>query len=83
MGDRLDEMKGNLKEGAGKVTGDEQTEAEGRGEATMAHGKREVKGAADKATGKVEEGIGRLTGDESERARGAGSDVKGDAERAG
>jgi uncharacterized protein YjbJ (UPF0337 family) len=58
-------------------------EAEGRGEATMAHGKREVKGAADQATGKVEQGIGRLTGDESESARGTTDELKGDTQRAG
>jgi uncharacterized protein YjbJ (UPF0337 family) len=83
MGDRLDELKGNIKEGAGKITGDTDMEAEGRGEATMAHGKREVKGAADQATGKVEQGIGRLTGDESESARGTTDELKGDTQRAG
>ena len=30
MGDRLDELKGNVKEGFGKLTGNERLEAEGK-----------------------------------------------------
>ncbi len=83
MGDRMDELKGNLKEGAGKLTGDTEMEAEGRGESTIAHGSREVKGAADQVKGGIEQGMGRLTGDDSSRAQGTAEGFKGDAERAG
>ena len=83
MSDRVDELKGSLKEGAGKVTGNERLEAEGRGEKEIAKGEREVKGAANQVKGKVEQGIGELTGDDQKRAEGAATEVKGDAQRAG
>lgn len=83
MSDRFDELKGNVKEGFGKATGDTEMEAEGRGEKTMAQGKREVKGAANQAKGKIEQGVGRLTGDNSARAEGKADELRGDAERAG
>ena len=83
MGDRIDELKGNLKEGAGKVTGNTDMEAEGRGEKTMAQGKREVKGAANQIKGNIEEGVGRLTGDDSTRAQGKAEEAKGNIERTG
>jgi uncharacterized protein YjbJ (UPF0337 family) len=83
MGDRFDELKGNLKEGAGKVTGNTDMEAEGRGERETAHASREVKGAANQVKGNIEQGIGKLTGDDSTRAQGMADRTKGDAERTG
>ena len=83
MSDRFDELKGNLKEGAGKMTGDTDMQAEGRGEADIAHGKREVKGAANEVKGNIEKGVGNLTGDDSSRAEGLGDKLKGDTQRAG
>ena len=41
MGDRMDEMKGNVKQGVGKVTGDEETRARGVAD--------QMKGKADRA----------------------------------
>ena len=83
MGERADELKGKMKEGMGKVTGDRELEAEGRGEATMAKGARETKGAVKQTVGKVEEGVGELTGDPDTEARGATRRMKGDVDRAG
>src|SRR5947209_3912316 len=60
MGERMDEAKGNIKEGIGKLTGDTETQAEGRTEHDTAKGKREVKGAANEVKGKVEEGLGKV-----------------------
>ena len=37
MGDRIDEMKGSVKQGVGKVTGDKELEAEGHAEHDAAH----------------------------------------------
>lgn len=37
---KLDQIKGNLKEGFGKVTGDKKLETEGLAEKTIAKGKR-------------------------------------------
>jgi uncharacterized protein YjbJ (UPF0337 family) len=83
MGERMDEAKGNIKEGIGKLTGDTETQAEGRTEHDTAKGKREVKGAANKIKGSVEEGLGKVTGDDETRARGMADRAKGDTERAG
>jgi uncharacterized protein YjbJ (UPF0337 family) len=83
MGDRIDETKGNLKEGFGKVTGNRDMQAEGRAEHDTAKAGREVKGAANQVKGKVEEGLGRVTGDDETYARGTADRIKGDTERAG
>ena len=83
MGDRIDETKGNIKEGFGKLTGNEDMQAEGRMEHDAAKGRREVKGATNQVKGKVEEGLGRVTGDDESRARGTADRIKGDTQRAG
>jgi len=83
MGDRIDETKGNVKEGIGKLTGNTEMESEGRDERDTAKAKREVKGAANQVIGSVKEGLGKVTGDDETRARGIADRIKGDAERAG
>ncbi len=83
MGDRMHEMKGNIKEGAGKVTGNKDLEAEGRVEHDSAHAAREAKGMGNQVKGSVEEGIGRMTGDEETRAHGTADRLKGDVQRTG
>lgn len=83
MSERIDETKGNIKEGLGKVTGNKDMQAEGRAESDSAHARREVKGAGKQVKGKVEEGLGNVTGDDETRARGTADRLKGDVERAG
>ena len=83
MGERIDEMKGNVKEGVGKLTGDRDMQAEGRAERDTAKAKREVKGTANQLKGSIEEGVGKVTGDDETRARGMADRMKGDADRAG
>ena len=83
MGDRIDEMKGSVKQGVGKVSGDKELEAEGQAERDAAHVTREAKGVGNQIKGSVEEGVGKLTGDAETRARGAADRLKGDAQRAG
>jgi uncharacterized protein YjbJ (UPF0337 family) len=83
MSERMDEVKGNLKQGIGKITGDTELEAEGKTEHDTAKASREIKGAANQIKGSVEEGVGKLTGDEETRARGMADRLKGDSERAG
>ena len=46
--DKIDEATGKVKEVAGKVTGDEELEAEGRTQHGVAKAKDAVKDAADK-----------------------------------
>ncbi len=83
MGDRMDEAKGNLKQGIGKMTGNRDMQAEGKAEHDSAEARREVKGAAKQVKGSVEEGLGKITGDDESRARGMADRMKGDAERTG
>ena len=83
MGDRMHELKGNVKAGVGKVTGNEDLEAEGRAEHDVAHAAREAKGMGNQVKGRVEEGVGRMTGDEETEARGMADRLKGDTQRAG
>jgi uncharacterized protein YjbJ (UPF0337 family) len=83
MSDRMDELKGNLKEGAGKLTGDERLEAEGDAQATGAKARRETKGAAREVAGKVKEGVGKLTDNERLEAEGKADSLRGKAEQAG
>jgi uncharacterized protein YjbJ (UPF0337 family) len=83
MSDRMDELKGNLKETAGKLTGNERLEAEGDAEADVAKSKREVKGAAREASGTVKERLGDLADHERLEAEGKAERLRGKAERAG
>jgi uncharacterized protein YjbJ (UPF0337 family) len=83
MGDRIDELKGSVKQGVGKVTGDKDLEAEGQAEHDAAHVTRQAKGVGNQIKGSVEEGVGKVTGDEEARARGAADRLKGDAQRTG
>jgi uncharacterized protein YjbJ (UPF0337 family) len=79
----MDELKGNIKQGIGKVTGNEELEAEGKVEHDTAKASREMKGAGNQIKGSVEEGVGKVTGDEETEARGMADRLKGDTQRAG
>lgn len=83
MSDRIDELKGNLKEGLGDLTGNERLEAEGEVQADTARAKRKVKGALRQAGGAVKEGLGKLTGDEVTQVEGTAQKLRGEAEQAG
>ncbi|HLH26988.1 MAG TPA: CsbD family protein [Chloroflexota bacterium] len=83
MGDRVDELKGNVKEDWGKLTGNERVEAEGRAEADKARTMRETKGAVEQAGGSVKEGVGQLIGDERLEAEGKADRLSGKAKQSG
>ena len=83
MSERIDELKGTIKEGAGRLTDDKELEAEGRGEKTIARAERTVKGVGDQIKGGIERGIGKMTGDKETEAKGAADQLKGDVERTG
>lgn len=83
MSDRMDELKGNVKEGVGKLTGNERLEAEGDAEADAAKARRETKGAAREAGGAIKEKLGDVTGSERTEAEGKADKLRGKAERAG
>jgi uncharacterized protein YjbJ (UPF0337 family) len=66
MGEVKNKVEGKVKEGAGKLVGDEDMEARGIGQHTVGkaqEGGRKVKGA-------VEETIGRVAGSPGKQARG-------------
>ncbi len=81
MSDRMDELKGNVKEGVGKLTGNERMEAEGDAEADAAKARRETKGAAREAGGTIKEKLGDVTGSERTEAEGKADKLRGKAER--
>ena len=83
MSDRVDELKGDVKEGWGKLTGNERVEAEGRAEADKAKAMRETKGAMQQAGGSLKEGVGKLTGDERLEAEGEADKLAGKAKQLG
>ena len=81
--ERIDEFKGSVKEGAGKLTDDPQLEAEGRGEKNIAKAERTIKGVGDQVKGAIEQGVGKVTGDHESHAQGKVDSAKGDIERTG
>jgi uncharacterized protein YjbJ (UPF0337 family) len=83
MGDRIDELKGNVKDTVGDLTDNEEMEREGEAEAASAKAKRETEGAADKVGGKIQEEWGDLTDDSSTEAKGKARQVEGDVKQAG
>jgi uncharacterized protein YjbJ (UPF0337 family) len=83
MDKRVDELKGGLKEGAGRLTDNERLEAEGRGEREIAKAKRNIEGAGEQVKGTIEQTVGRLTGDEETRAKGTADRAEGNIDRTG
>jgi uncharacterized protein YjbJ (UPF0337 family) len=81
MGERMDELKGNIKQGAGRVTGDTDLEAEGKTQQESAEAKRKIKGGATELKGNVEEGLGNMSGNEEVRERGIADRLKGKIDR--
>ena len=81
MADRVDELKGNVKEGLGKVTGNRRLKAEGESEANAARAKRRVKGSVKQAGGGLKEGVGKLTRNQSMEAQGKADRLRGEADR--
>jgi uncharacterized protein YjbJ (UPF0337 family) len=83
MSDRMDELKGAVKKTAGKATGHEDLEAEGRAQQTAAKAARETKGAANQAAGGVKAAVGDALDDESTQAEGEAQKAKGKTQSAG
>lgn len=83
MRERLDELKGEVKQGLGRPTGNPGLEAEGKLQTGTARAKRKTKGVLHEAGGAVQEGLGKLTGDLATQAKGAAEKLRGKAERTG
>ena len=82
MAGRGDEMKGSLKEGLGKLSGDEALEAEGKAQKTSGRARRKVGGAATEAKGGLKEALGEVLESPTLKAKGKGARLRGRAERA-
>ena len=72
-----DELKGGLKEGLGKLTGDEALEAEGKAQKTMGEAGRKMSGAVDEGKGSVKSTAGDLLDSPTLKAEGVVDKVKG------
>jgi uncharacterized protein YjbJ (UPF0337 family) len=59
MGSNTDDLKGNLKESAGRLTGDDELKDEGRGDQAAAEVKDKIEGAKDLAEDAVDKVRGK------------------------
>jgi uncharacterized protein YjbJ (UPF0337 family) len=83
---KLEELGGNIKQGFGKLTGNEDMEAEGhaqerRGEERQARAKTigRTKGIAQETKGHLKQGLGNLAGNELLEAEGKVDELQGEA----
>jgi uncharacterized protein YjbJ (UPF0337 family) len=83
MSTRIDEMKGQIKQGVGTVSGNDEMQREGQTEAEAAKLRREAEGTVDKGVGKVQETVGDVTDDPETELKGKARQVEGDIKRSG
>ena len=83
MAGRTTEMKGAIKESAGRALGNEQWQAEGEADKLRGKSERHAEGMKDSTVGTLKSAAGKLTGDDVMRAEGDAQHLKGKAERAG
>ena len=82
MSGRTEEFKGGLKEGLGKLTGNESLEAEGQAQKSAGRAQRKTSGALHEAKGSVKSGVGDLIDSPTLEAQGEAERMRGKAERA-
>jgi len=82
MTGRKDEMVGGLKEGLGKLTGDDGLEAEGAAQKNMGKAERKTSGTIHEAKGGFKKGVGDLIGSPTLEAEGEAEKVHGKVEKA-
>ena len=83
MAGRSDEIKGSVKEAAGKALGNEQWQAEGKADKLKGKSERHAEGMKDTAAGSVKNAAGKVLGNEQMQAEGEAQRLKGKAERMG
>lgn len=81
VNERIDEATGAVKEMAGKVTGNEVQEAQGKAQAEAARVKRETEGTIDQGKGAIKQGVGDLTGNQDLKDQGAYDKAKGEVKK--
>lgn len=82
MSGRKDEMVGGLKQGLGKLTGDDGLEAEGAAQKNMGKAERKTSGAFHEAKGGIREKIGDMIDSPTLEAEGKAEKLGGKIERA-
>lgn len=82
MPGRADEIKGGIKEGVGKLTGDDALEAEGDAQQKMGEAGRKAGGAIDEAKGTVKGKVGDALDSPTLEAEGGVDRLRGKADRA-
>lgn len=83
MGNRMDELQGQIKQGLGTLTGNEDMERDGAMQSEKARMEREAEGAVDQAAGAVEEKVGDVADDPETELKGKARQAEGDVKRAG
>ena len=83
MGNRIDELQGQIKQSVGTLTGNEEMEREGATQTEKARLQREADVAIDQATGAVQEKVGEFTDDTETELKGKARQVEGDIKRTG
>lgn len=83
---KLDEAIGNVKQGAGNLTGNERLEAEGRAQELGGEARQDAaktvgtaKGMAEEARGNLKQGLGNLTDNERLEAEGRADELRGES----
>jgi uncharacterized protein YjbJ (UPF0337 family) len=82
MSGHKDEALGGIKQGVGKLTGDEALEAEGAAQKNMGRSKRKATGAARQVKGSAKKAAGDLLDSPTLQAEGETDKMRGRAERA-
>jgi len=82
MAGRSNEIKGGLKEAAGKLVGDDALEAEGATQKEAGRAERKTSGAFHEAKGSVKSAIGDMVDSPTLEAEGETEKLRGKAERA-
>jgi len=82
MTGRKDEMVGGIKQGLGKLTGDDGLEAEGAAQKNVGKAERKTSGAFHEAKGGIREGIGDLIDSPTLEAEGKAEKIGGKIEKA-
>jgi uncharacterized protein YjbJ (UPF0337 family) len=82
MTGRKDEFVGGVKEGLGKLTGDDGLEAEGSAQKDAGTAKRKTSGALHEAEGSLKKGVGKVMGSPTLEAEGEADKLGGKVERA-
>ncbi|MEX1295388.1 MAG: CsbD family protein [Candidatus Limnocylindrales bacterium] len=83
MGNRIDEIQGQIKRSLGSLTGNEDMAREGEAQAEQARVERETEGAIDQGLGKAQETVGDVTGDTEMELKGKARQAEGEIKRTG